>query len=156
MPQLPLMTWDWQNQLQATALQPPADGAAQTTYYRYDSAGQRVRKVTAAPKGTMVSERSYLGGYEVYREYSPAGTVTLERQSLHVSDGAQLVGLVETTTVDASAAPGAAPVSLSRYQFGNLLGSAVLELDPTPRSSPTRSTIPTAAHRSRPAAQRQR
>jgi RHS repeat-associated protein len=131
MPQLRLMTWDWKNQLQATALQPPADGAAQTTYYRYDSPGERIRKVTASPSGATASERSYLDGYEVYREYSTSGAITLERQSLHVSDGAKLVCLVETTTIDASAPSGAAPSSVSRYQFGNLLGSAVLELDPT-------------------------
>ena len=130
MPQLPVMAWDWRNQLQATALQAAADGAPQITYYRYDSSGQRTRKVTASSRGAPVSERSYLGGYEVYREYSPAGILTLERQSLHVSDGAKRICLVETATVDSSAAPDTTPSSLSRYQFGNQLGSAVLELDP--------------------------
>ncbi len=77
----------------------------------------------------LTAERIYLGGYEVYREYSAAGTVTLERRGLHAADGARLVCLTETTTVDASAAAGTAPSSVSRYQFGNLLGSAVLELD---------------------------
>jgi len=129
MPQLPLMTWDWKNQLQATARQAAASGPAQTTYYRYDSAGERIRKVTASPSGAPVSARTYLGGYEVYREYSPTGTVTLERQTLHVADVGKLVCLVETTGIDGSAAPGATPSSLSRYQFGNLLRSAVLELD---------------------------
>jgi RHS repeat-associated protein len=130
MPQLPVMVWDWRNQLQATALQAANDGASQTTHYRYDSSGQRVRKVTASPEGTPVRERSYFGGYEVYREYSPSGAITLERQSLHVTDGAAPICLVETITADGNAGPGAVPVSLSRYQFGNLLGSAVLELDP--------------------------
>jgi len=130
MPPLPLMTWDWKNQLQATARQAVADGGAQITYYRYDSAGERIRKVTDSPAGTIASERTYLGGYEVYREYSPTGTVTLERQTLQVPDSGRLVCLVETTTIDKSAMPGALPSTLSRYQFGNLLGSAVLELDP--------------------------
>lgn len=129
MPQLALMTWDWKNQLQATARQAAADGPVQTTYYRYDSSGERIRKVTASPGGAPVKERSYLGGYEIYREYSPTGAVTLERQSLHVSDGIRLVCLVETTTIDSSPALSATSSSLSRYQFGNLLRSAVLELD---------------------------
>lgn len=130
MPQLPVMEWDWKNQLQATAPVAPSDAAAQSTYYTYNSAGDRVRKVTASTAGSVVNARSYLGGYEVYREYSPAGTITLERRSLHVSDGGRLVCLVETTTIDGKAAPGALPSSTSRYQFGNELDSAVLELDP--------------------------
>jgi RHS repeat-associated protein len=131
MPQLAVMTWDWKNQLQATALMAASDGAAPTTWYQYDTSGQRVRKATGSPAGALTSERIYLGRYEVYREYSPTGTLTLERQSLHVPDGAQLTCLVETTTVDASATADSAPSTVTRYQFGNLLGSAVLELDPT-------------------------
>ena len=130
MPHLQLMAWDWKNQLQATSSQVPADGAHQITYYQYNSAGKRIRKVTASQTGAPVSQRSYLGSYEVYREYSPNGAITLERQSLHVSGGANLICLAETTTIDESAASGAMPSSLSRYQLGNLLGSAVLELDP--------------------------
>ncbi len=130
MPQLHVMTWDWKNQLQATALAAAPEAAVPTTYYQYDSAGQRARKATANPAGALASERIYLGGYEVYREYSPAGALTLERQSLHIPDGTRLICLVETTTMDASATPGTLPKAVSRYQLGNLLGSAVLELDP--------------------------
>ncbi len=129
MPQLPVMRWDWKNQLQATAVQAPVDGAAQTTYYQYDSDGKRARKTTASPAGAAVAERTYLGGYEIYREYSPAGTLTLERQSMLIPDGAALVCLIETTTVDSTAAPATLPATVSRYQFGDLLRSAVLELD---------------------------
>jgi len=129
MPQLGLMSWDWQNHLQATALRPQPVGAEQVTYYRYDTAGVRARKVTAGTTGSAVRDRIYLGGYERYREYSPAGNVTLERHSLRVSDGTKLICLVERATVDNSAAQGV-PQTVSRYQFDNLLGSAVLELDP--------------------------
>jgi RHS repeat-associated protein len=131
MPQLQFMAWDWRNQLQSTALVAPADATVPTTYYQYDATGQRLRKAANNPAGALASERIYLGGYEVYREYSPAGQLTLERQSLHVADGARLVCLVETTTVDAGAKAGTVPSAVTRYQFGNLLGSAVLELDPT-------------------------
>jgi RHS repeat-associated protein len=51
--------------------------------------------------------------------------VSLKRESLHVMDGAQRIALVETRTQgdDGTA------VQLIRYQFGNHLGSASLELD---------------------------
>ena len=99
---------------------------AETTYYVYDGAGQRVRKVTERQNGTRKNERIYLGGSEVYREYDGSGnSMTLERESLHVMDDKQRIALVETRTQgnDGSVA------QLARYQFGNHLGSASLELD---------------------------
>ena len=54
--------------------------------------------------------------------------VTLGRETLHIMDGQQRIALVETKTVDSSSAL-TAPVSLIRYQIGNHLGSASLELD---------------------------
>src|SRR5262249_51765161 len=104
-------------------------GPPRTTYYRYDAAGQRARKVTDDQNARLVRQRIYLGGYEVYREYDTTGTVTLERQSLHVGDGQRLICLVETTTVDADSTGG--PATPDRSQLGNHLGSAVLELDGT-------------------------
>ncbi len=130
MPHLSLMRWDWSNRLEAVARQIVGEGPPETTYYRYGAPGERVRKVTDNGNGTLVSQRAYLGPYEVYREYGPAGEVTLERQTLHVSDSAGRICLLETTTLDTSAAALApAPSTLTRYQLGNLLGSAVLELD---------------------------
>ena len=129
MPHLQLMQSDWKDQLQATASQVVKDGTAQTTYYLYDAAGQRITKATNNQNGTRVAQRTYLGGYEVYRQYDTTGsTITLERQSLHVSDGATRICLLETTTIDTSA-PTATPSTATRYQLGNHLGSAVLELD---------------------------
>jgi RHS repeat-associated protein len=131
MPQLAVMDWDWKNQLQSTTPLAPSDAASQTTYYTYASSGERIRKITVSPTGSIASRRLYLGGYEVYREYATAGAVTLERQSLHVCDGARVICLVETTTIDAKGGQAAAPSTVIRYQFGNLLGSAIVELDPT-------------------------
>jgi RHS repeat-associated protein len=131
MPHLQLMQWDWKDQLQATASQVVDSGTAQTTYYRYDSAGQRITKTTNDQSGTRSGQRTYLGGYEIYREYNSTGdTITLERHSLHVSDGATRICLLETTTIDTSSLA-AAPSTAIRYQLGNHLGSAVLELDGT-------------------------
>jgi hypothetical protein len=132
MPHLPLMRWDFKDQLQATAQQVVNNGGTpETTYYVYDSAGQRVRKVTerqaaAGDTPTRMKERIYLGGFELYREYAGDGqTVTLERETLHIMDDKQRIALVETRTQGNDPAP----PQLIRYQFGNHLGSASLELD---------------------------
>jgi RHS repeat-associated protein len=129
MPHLPTMEWDFRDQLSATQRQVVNDGPGEKTRYVYDSAGQRVRKVTALATGALKDERIYLGGFEVYREYGPSdGGKTLERETLHVMDDKQRIALVETLTIeDSSLVPH--PSSLTRYQFGNHLGSASLELD---------------------------
>jgi RHS repeat-associated protein len=131
MPHLPLMRWNYSDELEATSRQVVNSGIPETTYYIYDGAGQRVRKVTerAAEVGVMptrMKERIYLGGFEIYREYDANGS-KLERESLHLMDGQQRVALVEIRTQgdDGSAA------QLIRYQLGSHLGSASLELDET-------------------------
>lgn len=139
MPHLPLMQWDYRDQLQATAQQVVSSGAPETTWYVYDAAGQRVRKVTESmisaqdaangKQPVRLKERTYLGGFEIYREYENDGvTPKLERETLHIMDDKQRIALVETKTLDVSSPLTPYP-SLVRYQFGNHLGSASLELD---------------------------
>jgi RHS repeat-associated protein len=127
MPQLTLMAWDFNNQLQATARQVVNNGSPETTYYVYDAGGQRVRKVTELPGGARKAERIYLGGFEVFRMYGLGGVVTLERETLHVMDGKQRITLVETRTVGTDGSP---PQRV-RYQLADHLGSASLELNGT-------------------------
>lgn len=136
MPHLPLMVWDYRDQLHATSRQVAGGGATpETTYYTYNAAGERVRKVTerAAPAGgtpTRMKERIYLGPFEIYREFDNTGAgIDLERETLHVMDDARRVALVESRTVgdDDTAA------RLVRYQFANHLGTAALELDDVAR-----------------------
>ncbi len=130
MPHLPLMVWDHHDRLHATSRQASAGGnTPETTYYVYDTSGERVRKVTEnqAPANvtpTRKSERIYLGTFEIYHEYTGGG-ITLERETLHVMDDKKRIALVETRTLGSDLAP----VQLIRYQFGNHLGSASLELD---------------------------
>jgi RHS repeat-associated protein len=127
MPHLSTMQWDFKDQLQATAQQVVNDGAPVTTWYVYDAAGQRVRKVTENQNGARRQERIYLGGFEVYREHSN-DHVTLERETLHVMDDKQRIALIEIKTIDTQS-PISNPPSLVRYQCNNHLGSASLELD---------------------------
>jgi RHS repeat-associated protein len=127
MPHLSVMQWDFRDHLQATSQQVVSAGTPETTYYRYDATGQRVRKVTENQNGTRTEERIYLGGYEVYHRFDNDGsTVKLERETLHVKDDKQRIALVETRTQGDE--PGV-PQQLIRYQFSNHLGSASLELD---------------------------
>jgi RHS repeat-associated protein len=131
MPHLPLMQWDFKDQLQATSQQVRSDGGKpEITYFVYDASGQRVRKITerqanAGQIPTRMKERIYLGGFELYREYNGEGTtVNLERETLHIMDDQQRIALVETRTKGNDGSPR----QLIRYQLGNHLGSASLEL----------------------------
>ena len=126
------MQWDFQDHLQASSRQIVNEGTPEITYYVYDGSGQRVRKVTerqarTGETPTRSNERIYLGGFEVYREYGASGdTITLERQTLHAMDDKQRVAMVETRTQDVEPDM---PAQLIRFQLGNHLGSASLELD---------------------------
>ncbi len=135
MPQLHIMEWDFKDQLFMSQRQVVntedeegdlRDG--ERTYYVYDAAGERARKVTNRQNGTRKEERIYLGGFEIYREYgSGVSTPGLERETLHVVDDTQRIAMVETKTIDNP--NDTSPRQLIRYQFGNHLGSASLELD---------------------------
>jgi RHS repeat-associated protein len=121
----PNMGWDYRNQWHQVD-----KGGGGTAYYSYDASGQRVRKVwEKAPD--LIEERIYLGAFEIFRKHGGAigaDTSALERETLHVMDDKQRIALVETRTLDA-AGDDQAPRRLARYQFGNHLGSASLELD---------------------------
>jgi RHS repeat-associated protein len=129
MPHLPVMQWDFKDQLTASSRQVVNTGTPETTFYVYDAAGERARKVTERQNGTRKNERFYLGAWEIYREYGPGtAVVTLERTTLHVMDDTRRVALVETTTVDTSNRT-TTPLVRQRYQLSNHQGSSSLELD---------------------------
>ena len=132
MPHLASLAWDEDDRLRSTARQATAGGGTpHTAYYAYDAGGQRVRKATdqqaaADQASPRKAERIYLGAVEIYREYAVDGTtITLERETLHLADGDRTVALIETRLIGTDNAP----AQLVRYQHGNHLGSAVLELN---------------------------
>ena len=118
MPHLDVLDWDHNEHLSHVKR------GTSETWYIYDSAGQRVRKLTEKPGQS--EERIYLGGFEIYRK-SQGGSVTLERETLHIMDGVKRIALVETRTVGTDSS---SPQTI-RYQLDNHLQSATLELDET-------------------------
>ncbi|MGW7081722.1 SpvB/TcaC N-terminal domain-containing protein [Streptomyces sp. NPDC054866] len=132
MPHLSVMRWNHRDQLRATAHNVgPTGGVPETTYYVYDAAGERVRKVTDKQRASSsaapvpLKERVYLGGVEFYREYNADGTATtLERWTLHVADDTGRIALVGRRTKGTDGSP----AELTRYQLGNHLGSVSIEL----------------------------
>ena len=115
------MHWDYKDQLRKVDLA----GIGGTAYYVYDGSGQRIRKMVEKSPG-LTEERIYLGGFEVFRRHDGSGEVTLERETLHVVDGERRIALVDTRTHGTEEH---IPEQLIRYQLGNHLGSASLELD---------------------------
>jgi RHS repeat-associated protein len=114
------MRWDYKDQLSQIDL-----GGGGMAYYVYDAAGQRVRKVREK-SASLVEERIYLGGLEIYRRRQ--GATRLERETLHLMDDKQRIAMVETRTLDTTGSD-SGPPQLIRYQIGNHLGSASAELD---------------------------
>jgi len=120
MPHLAAMDWGHADQLEHVT------AGTQDLYFQY-AGGSRSRKFTQSP-GSTTEERVYLGNFEVYRK-RVAGTLELERETLHISDGTGRICMVETKTVDAGT-PVAVP-AVWRYQLGNHLGSATTEVTNT-------------------------
>lgn len=118
-PASPNMHWDYGDQLQQADL-----GGGGTAYYVYNSAGRRVRKVWQK-SSSLIEERIYLGNFEIFRRRDGAESVVLERGTLHVMDDNSRIAMIETRTQGTDSAP----PQLIRYQIGNHLGSATLELD---------------------------
>jgi len=116
MPHLGTMEWDYKGNLSKTI----HSGNGYTAYYRYDSQGNRVRKVYI--HDNLTDERIYISNYEVYRR-KVSGTLETERETSFVSDDKKRIAIVDTRSVPT-------PVEVTiRYQYDNHLGSACLELD---------------------------
>ena len=111
MPHLQRMEWNFNDQFQSANL-----GGGGTSFYAYDAAGQRVRKVIERQNGMRQKDRIYLGGFEVYREYDSAGTgITLERETLHIMDDRQRIVPAQTRTKGSDGRPGNSLVISMEY-----------------------------------------
>lgn len=122
MPHLDALGWDADNRLIHADL-----GGGGDAYYQYDSGGRRIR-ATVRNNGTSET-RIYLGNNELYLR-AGAGTTRTRRETLHVVDGTRRIAIVETTVVE-NGRPVPAPEPVQRYQLGDHLGSATMELSDT-------------------------
>lgn len=119
MPHLGGLGWGHRDELRTVEL-----SGGGTAHYIYDAAGERVRKVVERAGSSAVEERRYVGSYEVLRR-RVNGVLRFERETLNVMADTNRVAFVETRTLGAD---GSLQQHI-RYQLGNHLGSAVLEVD---------------------------
>lgn len=134
------LRWDWRDMIRALDLQGGGDA-----FYNYGIDKQRTRKRiehrsrssgSPNPHAGTTEDRIYLGGYELYRRRNSSGSVVEEIESLHLFEGEQRVLLVDDVITAGAGRPDGLTVgsqTLWRYQYGNHLGSAGLELDETAR-----------------------
>ena len=122
--------WNFRGEMSMSSRQASNAGDGETTYYCYDLAGQRRRKVTVKGKTAngddiIKDERIYFIGYEVYRCHSGvhAGLERISR-SLSNDKGECYVMVESRNDVDDGTRK-----CLTRYQSGNVIGSVSLELD---------------------------
>jgi RHS repeat-associated protein len=113
---------DFRDQIRKAEL----DNAGNVAWYAYDASGERVRKVWI--KGALREERIYVGGFEVWRQINEEDEVEEERQTLHVMDDEQRIAMIETLTVT-DGDDIEPPTPRVRFQLGDHLGTALLEVD---------------------------
>lgn len=119
------MEWDWCNRPRraVTVARSGADDDAQ--FYIYNSAGQRVRRVTQrlTAGGLQVEDKVYLDGCEFVRTLPATGTPEVTRTSISVEDaGARLLMACYWPDSDGRA-------SQWRFQLATVTGSSALEVE---------------------------
>ena len=120
MPEISEMVWDFGDKLNKTI------SGTVTSFYNYDSGGERTRKVVLK-QGGIREERYYINGYEVYRKFI-SNVIDTERQTLHIADESKRFAIIDTLNIENGISLGTTDVTI-RYQYDNHLGSASLELD---------------------------
>lgn len=138
MDHLGTIAWNFRDNIASVTMIDRGDnGPNNAEYYVYDASGQRVRKVTErlASGIVEVEEKIYLGGVEIKRFHKledSSLTTRLERYDLHVMDDKQRIAVVNHWTKDDLGREVEKQELIGtnriRYQYGNHLGSASLEL----------------------------
>ncbi|MCK6503021.1 RHS repeat-associated core domain-containing protein [Myxococcota bacterium] len=99
------------------------NSSGDVAWYAYGADKKRVMKRVI--RGQNVEDRIYVGGWEVWRK-RVSGALQEARETLHVLDGDKRVCLVESVTVHPTLST---PMVLFRFQLGNQVDSASLEVD---------------------------
>lgn len=131
------IAWNYRDNISSAVLLEREGGPNDAEYYVYDSAGQRVRRVKETLRTVGVveyDEKIYLGGVEIKRIRANS-TEELKRTTLHVMDDRKRIAVSHNWSLDTTNREINGPSDLNtnktRYQYGNHLDSASLELDPT-------------------------
>jgi len=119
MPHLPLLSWNFKEEIAATSRQSVNTGTPETTYYQYDSQGTRLRKITEnyAATGNTPSQKNtriYIAGYEFYEDYTTGD----QTHTLSLIDQGNRFVMIENSSQYGL---------LTRYQHPNHQGSVTLE-----------------------------
>ncbi|MDQ1920684.1 SpvB/TcaC N-terminal domain-containing protein [Massilia pseudoviolaceinigra] len=119
MPHLASLAWDEDNRLVHVVT-----SAGDHVWHNYDSEGNRVRKYVVRANGTT-EDRVYVGRWERVEHGRADGSLRVARETLHVLDGQARIAMIERRTAGSDGGL----AQLVCYQFGNALGTALLELD---------------------------
>ncbi|CEJ81595.1 hypothetical protein VHEMI01715 [[Torrubiella] hemipterigena] len=131
MPGLPHLNYDYGEHMASSVHSLGSDGEAkETTYYKYDGTGKRVRKITerhsSSDKASIIKETIYIGGaFEVFRRYT-AASKSLEVNNIRIMESGRQLLLIENRVAGGD---DRLPGLLYRYQLANFQGSAQIELD---------------------------
>ncbi|MDG5817066.1 toxin TcdB middle/N-terminal domain-containing protein, partial [Chitinispirillales bacterium ANBcel5] len=126
--------WNYRDNISKATIIERTGSTDDAEYYVYNSGGDRVRKLkeTLEHGHVVIEEKLYLGGVEIKRIRTES-SLTLERFDHHVMDDTSRIAIVNhwikadlLREVDSSDDLNQNKV---RYQYGNHLGSASLELD---------------------------
>ncbi|WP_170864452.1 SpvB/TcaC N-terminal domain-containing protein [Fodinibius roseus] len=134
LPHLSRIEWDYRNQLSRAVIVEREGRPDDVEYYGYGADNQRVRKVhervTDVASGTTeITEKIYLDGCEIKRVRS-GDSELLKRYTVHLTDGAQRLGLMHRWERDTFNRETDDPDTVKfHYQLTDRLGSAAMELN---------------------------
>jgi RHS repeat-associated protein len=132
--------WDYRDNIASATLIERGDGQVDDReYYIYDSAGQRIRKVSErlvnGETGAIeIEEKIYLGNYEIKRiqrrkQDDSTSRIILERETFHAMDDQQRVALIHRWNKDdLQREVDIKGTRKVHFQLNNHLGSSAMEL----------------------------
>ncbi len=135
------MNWNYRDNISSAVLLKRDSNINDAEYYVYDAAGQRIRKVretltNSNNNSVEIEEKIYLSAVEIKKIRTVQGnnsTDILNRSTLHVMDDKRRIATVHNWSQDSNNREVNSSSDLNtnriRYQYGNHLDSASLELD---------------------------